>query len=84
MRRYLFDIYAAGVISRDDVGKTYSSDGRAVAYGQRIVDELAMDDEYGDAVIDVSTSSGRLVARLISRKTPLMYDASQVRAVSLH
>src|SRR6478735_4102502 len=67
MRRYLFNIHTAGVVSRDEVGRKYSSDGAAVAYGQRVVDELTKDEEYYDAIIDVVTASGRLVARLISR-----------------
>ena len=85
MRRYLFNIYAAGVVSRDEVGRKYPSDGPAVAYGQRLVDELTKDDEYHDAVIDVITASGRLVARLISRDAPLVHHVREpTRQVSLH
>ncbi|MGE6784871.1 DUF6894 family protein [Ensifer adhaerens] len=85
MRRYLFNIYTAGVVSRDEVGRKYPSDGPAVAYGQRIVDELAKDDDYRDAVLDVVTTSGRLVARLISREVPLMHQLQQpARQISLH
>lgn len=85
MRRYLFNIYAAGVVSHDKVGRKYPSDGPAVAYGQRLVDELAKDDDYHDAVIDVITASGRLVARLISRETPLIHHVRQAtRQASLH
>jgi hypothetical protein len=86
MRRYLFNIYTAGVVSRDEVGRKYPSDGPAVAYGQRIVDELTKDEDYRDAVIDVVTASGRLVARLISRDVPLVHQARQqpARHVSLH
>jgi hypothetical protein len=85
MRRYLFNIYAAGVVSRDEVGRKYPSDGPAVAYGQRIVDELTKDDDYCDAVIDVVTASGRLVARLISSETPLVHHVRQpTRQISLH
>ncbi|MBD9650361.1 hypothetical protein IB267_18645 [Ensifer sp. ENS09] len=76
-RRYMFDIYAAGVVSRDKVGRMCSSDGLAVAYGQRIVDELSRNDDYRDAIIDVSTSSGRLVARLISHEALLLDDPQQ-------
>lgn len=85
MRRYLFNIYTAGVVSRDEVGRKYPSDGSAVAYGQRIVDELAKDEDYRDAVIDVVTTSGRLVARLLSREVPLTHHVKQpARYVSLH
>lgn len=85
MSRYLFNIYAAGTVSRDEVGRKYASDGRAVAYGQRVVDELAMDDDYQDAVIDVLTASGRLVARLISRRQPIVQTTPQpVQELTLH
>ncbi|MBD9641455.1 hypothetical protein IB277_34740 [Ensifer sp. ENS07] len=85
MRRYLFNICTADVVSRDEVGRIFSSDGPAVAYGQRIVDELTKDADYRDAVIDVVTASGRLVARLISREAPLLPRVKQdPRQVSLH
>ena len=84
-RRYMFDIYAAGVVSRDKVGRMCSSDGLAVAYGQKIVDELSRDDDYHDAIVDVSTASGRLVARLLSREVPLLHDPPRpVLQIPLH
>jgi len=85
MRRYLFNVSAAGVVGRDEVGRIFSSDSPAVAYGQRIVDELTKDDDYRDAVIDVVTASGRVVARLLSHEAPLFLRISQdLRQISLH
>ena len=85
MRRYHFHIYAAGVVSRDDVGQKFSSDRSAISYGQRIVDELTKDEDYRDATIDILTSSGRLVARLISREASLFDQTKDsLRRISLH
>ncbi|WP_457580846.1 hypothetical protein [Ensifer canadensis] len=66
MPRYIYHIHAAGVTSRDQAGKQHPNDGRAVAYGQLIADELAEEYEYRGAIVDVLTPSGRLIARLVS------------------
>ncbi|KOF15164.1 hypothetical protein AC244_24080 [Ensifer adhaerens] len=62
----MYHIHAAGVTSRDPAGKQHPNDGRAVAYGQLIVDELAEDYEYRGAIVDVLSPSGRLIPRLVS------------------
>ncbi|OOG69164.1 hypothetical protein B0E45_16995 [Sinorhizobium sp. A49] len=68
MPRYMYHIHAAGVTSRDQAGKQHPNDGRAVAYGQLIADELAEEYEYRGAIVDVLSPSGRLIARLVSSR----------------
>jgi len=64
MPRYLVHITMAHMSFDDECGLTCASDDDAIAYGQRVADEIGAEDLYRNVIVRVVKSNGEQIARL--------------------